>query len=237
MKTFVFSLFIALSLNFHGQGLFEYFKLTADGDGVEKFDRIIVDFTWSHWTETPVGITQGLFSLGISSYWFKDIPIGKKSNFAIAFGLGFDSQNFHHDGQFVFEQDVNGEIYTDLIPLPNDYTYYKNKIALNYVDVPFELRFRTMNKTIEERRKFNLRLYLGFKAGVLVNDHLKIKDTESKIKIFNIPNIPPFRYGPTVRIGFNKIAFTAFYSLTNVFEKGMGVDLTPYSIGVSWMRF
>ena len=237
MKTFVFSLIITLSFNLQSQGLFEYFKLTADGDGPEKFDRIIVDINWNHWTSSPNGVNQGVYSFGVSSYWFKDVPLGKRSNFAIAFGLGFDSQNFHHDGQFIFNQDINGDIFTDLITLPENYILYKNKIALNYVDAPFEFRFRTMNKTLEDRMKFNFRLYLGFKAGVLVNDHLKIKDTETKIKVFNVPNVLPYRYGPTVRIGFNKIAFNAFYSLTNIFEKDKGVLLTPFSIGFSWMRF
>jgi len=237
MKTLVFALFTTLCFNFYGQGLFEYFKLTADGDGPEKFDRIIVDVNWNHWISSPNGVAQGLYSFGVSTYWFKDMPIGKKSNFAIALGLGFDSQNFHHDGQFIFEQDINGDIFTNLIPLPEEYITYKNKIALNYVDVPFEFRFRTMNKTLEDRMKFNFRFYLGFKAGVLVNDHLKIKDTETKVKVFNIPNVLPYRYGPTLRIGFNKIAFNAFYSLTNVFQVDKGVVLAPYSIGFSWMRF
>jgi len=236
MKTHVFTLFTILCFNISGQGLFEYFKLTADSDGPEKFDRIVLDVNWNHWLSAPEGVSQGYYSFGVSTYWFKDIPISKKSNFAIAIGLGFDSHNVHHDGKFDFVPDDNGEIYTDLIPHAKDYIFYKNKIALNYVDVPFEFRIRTMNKTLEEKMKFNFRLYLGFKAGVLVNDHLKINDTESKIKVFNIPNVLPYRYGPTLRIGFNKIAFNAFYSLTNVFEETKGVVLTPYSIGISWMR-
>ena len=237
MKTFVFTLFTTICFNFSGQGLFEYFKLTADGDGPEKFDRIVVDANWNHWLNTPNGVDQGYYSFGVSTYWFKDMPIGKKSNFALALGLGFDSQNIHHNGQFIFEQDIDGNIFTDLVSLPEDYIIYKNKIALNYVDVPFEFRFRTMNKTIEDRMKFNFRFYVGFKAGVLVNDHLKIKDSETKIKVFNIPNVLKYRYGPTIRLGFNKIAFNAFYSLTNVFVEDKGVVLTPYSIGISWMRF
>ncbi len=228
---------IIFSISIHSQGLFEYFKLTADGDGPEKFDRIVLDVNWNQWIKTPENINQGIFSFGVSAFLFKDIPLHAKSNFSFAFGIGFDSQNFHHDGQFVFEQDLNGDIYTDLVLLPEDYVFYKNKIAMNYVDVPIEFRIRTMNRTLEDRMKFNFRLYLGFKGGFLVNDHLKITDTESKTKVFNLPNSMLYRYGPTIRIGFNKIAFNAFYSLTTLFEKDTGVALTPYSIGVSWMRF
>ena len=108
---------------------------------------------------------------------------------------------------------------------------------MNYIDLPVEFRFRTMNRTLEDRMKFNFRIYLGFKAGILVNNHIKIKDSESKYKIFNTPNTMPYRYGPTLRIGFNKFAFVGFYSLSPLFNKGQGIELIAYSIGISWMRF
>ena len=219
------------------QGLFEYFKLTADGDGPEKFDRIVVDITWTQWLESIEGVEQGIYSFGIGACWMKDIPLGKKSNVALAIGLGFDSHNFHHNGEFEFTTLDDGSIYTDLVSRNSSPSLAKNKYAVNYVDLPFELRLRTMNKTIEERMKYNFRFYLGFKAGVLVNDHLKIKDAVSKRKIFNLPNTMPYRYGPTLKVGFNKVSFVAFYSLTSLFKDGKGVSITPINIELSWMRF
>ena len=46
------------------QGLFEYFKLTADGDGPEKFDRIVVDITLTQWLESIEGVDQSIYSFG-----------------------------------------------------------------------------------------------------------------------------------------------------------------------------
>ena len=237
MKTFFYCLIFFSPFVACSQGLFEYFKLTADGDGAEKFDRIVVDLTWTQWLERIEGVDQGIYSFGFSAYWMKDIPLGKKSNVAIAFGLGFDSHNFHHNGEFEFAPLADGSVYTDIVSRNGAAALIKNKYAVNYVDLPFELRLRTMNKTTEERMKYNFRFYLGFKAGVLVNDHLKITESTSKRKIFDLPNTLPYRYGPTLRIGFNKLSFVAFYSLTTIFKENKGVAITPINVGISWMRF
>ena len=236
MKRLLIVFFYFYSLTGSSQGLFEYFKLTADGDGAEKFDRIIVDFTWTQWMESVPGVDQGVFSFGIGATWMKDIPLGKRSNISLALGLGFDSHNFHHNGTFEFTTNADGSTFTTLASRNGASELDKNKYALNYIDLPFEFRLRTMNKTMEKRMKFNFRFYLGFKAGILVNDHLKISDNVSKRKIFDLPNTLPYRYGPTLRIGFNKIAFVGFYSLTSVFKENQGTSLTPFNIGLSWMR-
>ena len=103
----------------------------------------------------------------------------------------------------------------------------KNKSLVTYIDLPVEFRIRTINKTIEDRMNFNFKLYLGFKAGVLVNDHTKNKDNLTTVKVYNLP----YRYGPYVRIGF-----VGYHSLTSIFEEN-SVNLTPFSIGLTWMRF
>jgi len=47
MKIFFYCLVFLMPFSVSSQGLFEYFKLTADGDGPEKFDRIVVYFDLS----------------------------------------------------------------------------------------------------------------------------------------------------------------------------------------------
>ncbi len=94
-----------------------------------------------------------------------------------------------------------------------------------------------MNKSREERRKFNFRFYPGFKVGYMLGNHTKLVTPATKIKVYRTANVLPYRYGPTLRIGFNKISFVAFYSLTGIFESGKGVELNTFSIGISWLRF
>lgn len=224
-----------ISYDSDAQGLFKYFKWTAYSDGPEKMDHIVLDLNHDRFQTVPTGITQGYFSIGVDAYMFHDHPINKKGTMAWALGLGFSGMNVHHNGQLVYN--VEGDnVVTDLIPYPPGLKFYKNKISLNYVEVPFEFRIRTMNTSIEERNVANFRFYMGFKGGVLVNSHTKYKDDEIKVKVYDIENLMMYRYGPTLRIGFKKLSFHAFYSLTSIFEAGKGPQLYPFSVGLSWMR-
>ncbi len=216
------------------QGLLSYVKWEADGQEAEKFDRIAIDITWNRWTNSPPGINQGNFGFGFGAYWFKDMPLSDKSNAAIAIGFGFESLNFHHNG--TFSSLSSSSQFNALVPHSNDSIIITNKLAVNYIDVPIELRLRTINKTLEDRMKFNFKLYLGFKVGVLVNDHSKYKNENIKYKVYHLNNVLSYRYGPYVRLGFNKISFVGFYSMTSIFNEN-GESLIPFHVGISWMRF
>lgn len=225
-------------INLYSQGrIIDQVKIRADDGDKERFDRIALDLKTDHWLETPAGIKTELYSIGVSAFLYKDIPLTKKSNFSIAYGIGLSSDNIHHNGTFVVTtNNVHNTKYTELKPY-NGLKTSINKITLNYIEVPFELRFRTMNKSLEERRRFNFRFYPGFKAGYLMGNHTKLVTDLTKIKVYRTPNTLPYRYGPTLRIGFNKLSFVAFYSLTGIFEEGKGSQLNTFSVGISWLRF
>lgn len=224
------------ALQFNAQGLFKYFNWTAYSDGAERIDHVVFDLNTDRFQQMPPGIEQGYFNIGVDVYLFHDHPINKKGTLAWAIGLGFSGVNIHHNAEMNYMVDQNQDIYTHWKPYPEGLDYKKNKINLNYVEVPFELRIRSMKESEEDRMTTNFRLYLGFKGGYLVNSHTKYKDDESKVKVFNIKNLLTYRYGPTIRIGFKKIAFHGFYSLTSIFEDGKGPALYPFSIGLTWMR-
>jgi len=59
MKGLFVIILFSLASTCYTQGLFEYFKLTADDDGPEKFDRISVDFNWDSWLGAKEEITTG----------------------------------------------------------------------------------------------------------------------------------------------------------------------------------
>lgn len=231
------TILLLLNSTIYGQGLFEFFKLTADDDNPERFDRIVVDINYNNWVKAPPGISQKLYSIGGSFYWYKDIPLGEKSNVALAYGIGVDYHSVYSNGAVQYDVDGEGNTFTNITPIALPPGYTINKVSFKFLEAPLELRLRTMSRSREERRGFNFKLYLGFKAGYRIGSHTKYRDNENKIKVFRLQNTLPYRYGPTVRIGFNKIAFNAFYSLTTVFESDKGVELIPFSIGFSWMRF
>ncbi len=237
MKLVKLTLFLLLTnLNLHGQGIMERIKLTADDTKAERFDRIAIDLKTDQWLNAPNSVKTQPYSIGVSAFVYKDIPLNKKSNIAFAFGIGLTSDNIHHTGVFkTSSNNPENKSYTSLIPYNKKYKI--NKITFNYIEVPLELRFRTMNNSMKERKRFNFRFYPGFKVGYLMGNHRKLTDDISKIKVYRIPNTLAYRYGPTLRIGFNKISFIAFYSLTSIFEKGKGDELNTFSLGLSWIRF
>lgn len=224
------------SASVYGQGLFKYFKWTAYSDGAERIDHIVVDLSHNRFLTVPNGIDQKHHSIGMSIYGFHDQPINKKSTLSLAIGLGFNASNYHTNGRIAYISNAENVIKTVLKPLPENTSYLVNKLNLNYIDVPVELRIRTMKASTEDERVTNFRLYLGFKAGILVNDHTKYSAGEIKVKTYRIKNIMDYRYGPTIRIGFKKIALQGFYSLTPVFKEGLGPQMYPISIGLTWIR-
>lgn len=238
----LYTLIILTFLSFYNtnytQGrIIDQIKITADTPDKERFDRIALDIKVDSWLKTPNKIKTKMYSIGVSAYIYKDIPLNKKSNLAFAYGIGICSDNIHHNGTFKEEIINNNMSFTKIIPYNNSEKAIVNKITLNYIEVPFEIRFRTMNKSLEERRNFNFRFYPGFKIGYQIGNHTKLVTKEKKIKIYRTPNALLYRYGPTIRIGFNKISFIAFYSLTSIFEKDKGEELNTLSIGISWLRF
>ena len=104
----------------------------------------------------------------------------------MAIGLGFESLSFHHNGEFVELFDNNNVSNTQLIPLSSTTNVMKNKYAVNYVDIPVEFRIRTINKTLEDRMKFNFKLYLGFRTGVwlMTIQNIEIMSKRLKSSIF-----------------------------------------------------
>ncbi len=236
LKTILFFSVTIVVNTISAQGLFKYFNWTAYSDGAERIDHLVIDFNVDRFQQLPTGVEQGYYNFGVDAYMFHDHPMNKKGTLAWAVGIGFSGFNVHHNSKITYKVDQNQDLFTEWEPYQDGLNYKKNKISLNYFEVPVELRIRSMKESVEDRKITNFRLYLGFKGGYLINSHTKYKDDESKVKVFDIKNLLDYRYGPTVRIGFKKIAIHGFYSLTSIFEEGKGPELYPFSVGLTWMR-
>src|SRR5699024_5290101 len=85
--------------------------------------------------------------------------------------------------KYRFDKDVtlasaNGE--TAIVPLTEEWDVKNSKLAVNYFDIPLELRFH-LNK--DNFRK-SFKIGVGGKVGVLFDSHTKIKyETEGDKKI------------------------------------------------------
>ena len=201
-----------------------------DGDDGRLPDNLVFEMTYGMWIGVPDGVEHEYGWPGVNAYWMHDQRFGK-SLWSVGIGLGLGSESIHTNARFVSLLDTlssDGSTFTALVPWHESYEYRKNKMVLNYLDVPVELRFKT-------RQRF--RIMMGFKAGYLLGHHIKRVDEEGKYKNFNTPHVLPYRYGVYGRIGKGKINLNCFMSLTPVFEDGKGEDLQNVSFGLSWFLF
>lgn len=205
------------------------FFAPANPDAPERMNRWMLDIFHDRWEPLPEGIACKWFSGGINIARMMDFPLNQKSNVALAIGLGFGSHNMHYNGYFTESTDSSGAQRYDVLPFNSSYRYSRNKISLNYLEIPFQLRFRSA-------KKWNFFFYPGFKAGWLFNAHTKTIDDSGKYKLYNFKGFQRLHYGPTLHLGFNRLALFAWYGLSPVLKKN-GTAFQSISIGISLNMF
>jgi hypothetical protein len=201
----------------------EYDKKNYKAD---RGDRLIMEVNHTGWLGLPPGVVQDPAKcIGFNISLLFDKPLGN-SPISFGYGIGLFSHNFHSNADFVYHLDsVSGGSTTVLEP-------YKRPVQLNryaqkIVEIPIEFRFRTKTD-----RQF--KIHIGGKIGYVVSDFRSIKDADGKVRVYDVKNINPIRYGVNFRIGFEHLALAASYYFTDIFKKDKGPNgIIPYSIGIA----
>lgn len=191
-----------------------------------KFDRFNTDFFYNSWLGDLNGVSTKFYAIGHNINVMWDIPFSKKSMFGIAIGFGYSHFNVRNNAAFNFVNDPIGGDYTTMSVYtgPNRWI---NRTVFNFVEVPFELRFRTNR----ERGKF--KFYPGFKAGFMVENYIKWRIDNQEFKEFNFPDLNRIHYGPTIRIGVDNIMLFGYYDLTTLFTHTNSNKLQLFAAGIS----
>lgn len=218
-------------------------------------DRFIVTLFTDVWQDVPDGIDLRTIQRGINISAMQDMPLGR-SNFSIAAGLEFSSHNLYSDHHYRFHPYVPGvqDEKHDFTPIQQDYD--KNKLSLNYLEVPVQFRYRTRDL------QRTLRIYAGMKAGYLINGHTKYEGEASylmpggislpeelasllnetairdiKTKEHKLGNLADYRIGLTAMVGYGSVNLHLYYPLTRVFEDNSAENMYPVSLGLSLILF
>lgn len=182
------------------------------------------------WQHLPSGIKTRTINQGVNVFATYNLPFGK-SNFGFSVGLGIRVHNMYGNFQ------VKG--YNDSIQLakiPDSISYQRSKLVMPYLELPIEFRFKT---------KYKFALGIGFKVGYMLPAHTKwvgedyLFNTTDKLRVSfrDVKYLEKFSYGPTFRVGYKWFHLNAYYSLSNIFSKNRGPQISPISVGFLLMPF
>lgn len=174
-------------------------------------------------------------------YYSYDIEMTKNLLFSIGAGLGTEGYIFSNNTTLIKGTNAQNQkeiLLTDATKIYKSVS--KSKLALTYLDIPIEIRFRA-----EEDDDKGLKFTLGGKVGLLIDSHTKINynDGGSKqIKFKDDFGLSRFRYGVQGRLGYGNFSLFAYYGLSELFQNDTYLSpkeskITPLLIGISITAF
>lgn len=193
-------------------------------------DHMLIDFGYETFTSRPGFTDFEWYNRGLNIQLFYDKLFGQ-SGISGAIGIGFSSQSYYSNKQI--RRDTNQSfLYSDWLPTEN--AYDKNKVVLNWVEVPIEIRYRSKLDDWGYRWKFSV----GGKVGFLFDTHDRLIDKNNiKYKTYYFPDMNNVRVGLVARAGYGKVNFTTFFSLTEFFIPGRGPEMKQISVAISLVPF
>jgi hypothetical protein len=202
---------------------------------------MLIELGWNFLQNKDIDLDINSFgSRTLNLTYLYDIRIGKsKFYFLPGISVGLDRYKFDKNITLVETLDANGDeiIQADTLSFTS---VKKSLLVANYLDIPFEIRF--IANPEDSKRSF--KVGVGFKVGVLMSSHTKVKYDDAgdtiKEKIKDTYGLSKFRYGVVGRIGIG--GFNVFYyqNLTTLFESGKGplkTGLNNVTVGFSFTGF
>jgi hypothetical protein len=192
-------------------------------------DFLMIQLSYDGWSGTPDSVKTGL-NRGFNIALMYDFPF-KKSKMSLAAGLGVSTSGVYLKGHTM---DIQGKQNASQVSFPATNTS-KNKVATTYLEIPIELRYRS----VPDNANKGFKAAIGVKVGALVDAHTKVKytgangskniDKDNNKGFFN-----PWRFAATARVGYGNFALFGAYSLNPLLKDNSAnnLDIRPYSIGI-----
>ena len=200
-------------------------------DSLYREDQFYVGFTYDILAQRPESVQQNKFSSGITLGFLRDMPVNKARTWAIAAGLGFGIHTYNQNLGIV--QAAGSYQYA---PISDTISYRKNKIILNYLDLPIELRWRT---STPGSHKF-WRVYTGIKLSYLVFSKYKFKSGGDTYALNNLGDLDKFQYGAYIATGYNTWNLNLYYGFSPLFRSGemaSGEKLNMHALNIGLMFY
>lgn len=188
---------------------FLFFSVYAQKSNYYLEDQIFITATYNLVVNKSDSITQGGFSNGMLIGYVRDIPLNEQRNFGLGLGINYSISHIYQnisiksleDGSTVFQRMESNE-------------YIRNKFSVSFIEMPFEIRYRT--STIDKHKFF--RAYLGFKVGYRMRAYSKLKTQLTEISYYNQHEFNWWKYGLYLNIGYSSWNFHIDYTLSKIFK-------------------
>lgn len=189
-----------------------------------------LDFFNDFQLSTPDNWDARLFNQGFSCALTYNFPLGESKKHTVSIGVGYTGHNY-----FSYSRIVNPYADTlQLVQYRDVDGFRRYKVNCNYIDIPFELRFR-----IKDAWKIGV----GFKVGILVMAKTKFVGNNDdgvliREKYCYISNVERMAYTATLRVGYKWVSVFAAIQLNPVFVVGHEApNIRPLSVGFTFAPF
>ena len=176
-----------------------------------------------------------MLNQGFSCALTYNFPLGESKKHTISIGLGYGGHNYFSYSRIVNPYATDSLQYIQYREDGEITTGFKRyKVNCNYIEVPFELRFR-----IKDAWKIGV----GFKVGYLVMAKTKyVGNNADGIKIREkycyISNVENLSYTATLRVGYKWVNLYGAVQLSPIFTVGHDAPtFLPVSVGVTFAPF
>lgn len=200
-------------------------------------DHITLDLLGTNWNYNPNdakmdGMRSKWFSRGLQIAFNWDFRI-KGSRVSIAPGISYSCTNIYSRSTLQ-RTDSAGSSFAPIRTYGTDTTAKINKLVLQYVNIPIEVRIRSNIDKFGNCYK----VAFGIVGGVRVDEHTKFKLKGGKdTNVFidrRDPDFNLFRLAPMVRFGYSFVNITASYDVINIFKPGLGPKANAFSLGIAF---
>ena len=172
-------------------------------EGTYWEDQLYLSTTYNILKSQPNGIDSSELSYGLSLGYIKDIPLNKKGSFSIGIGIGYNYDFFDH--ALLFNET---ETSTD------DVTLSSNKIKLNNLEFPIQIRWRTSDISTYSF----WRVYTGLRLNYNLSNKFSYSLDDVDFIFKNIDSYNKFQTGLELSVGYGAFNLFVYYGITPIYN-------------------
>ena len=219
--------------------------------------QFIIDFGFANWndqtdytaptsqaflinkpgTATPLGSNDFKLRTGKSSnvnIWVFMQRLNLIKHYVnLKYGIGVELNNYRFKSNISFKEGGNVNPYNTSQSINHAFVFRdsvafsKNKLAADYVTVPFMINFRT-NPNYSDR---GLSFSAGVSMGYLYNSRNKqVSDERGKLKNHGDYDLEKWKFSYIGELGLGQVRLYGSYAPKSIFENGL--NMRPYNIGI-----